>query len=65
MRVISNRMTFLIEGKPSLANVRVRFTMFRCKVRNNIPRTLAPSLLKSRRSQPRLSTCTTWLTTPR
>lgn len=37
MRIISNRMTFLIEGHPAIANARIRFTMFRCKVRNNIP----------------------------
>lgn len=41
MRVLSNRMTFLIEGKPALSNVRVNFTMFRCKVRNNIPSTVS------------------------
>jgi len=41
MRLISNKMTFLIEGHPALANTRVRFTMFRCKVRNNIPSTVS------------------------
>ena len=41
MRVISNRMTFLIEGHPAIENARIRFTMFRCKVRNNIPSTVS------------------------